>query len=547
MEEFIFGTLATDELKLIHYRAARRGLHHQHELNPRDPLPGERITLTVTVGANLEAEQVTCYYTTDGSQPSGSRGTAHRGHALPLQLTSVEWDSLTWGYLQRWTGVLPPQPENTIIRYQIGAWAQGSPEVFADWPLVKAASEKAAAAYFRGEPIPDDLQIGAPHQPHTFTCPIDHFAPPDWAQEAVIYHIFVDRFFPGQGRDWLQTDDLDGFCGGTLWGVTEKLDYIQELGATCIWLSPVFVSPTHHGYDVTDYEHVETRLGGDDALRHLVTAAHERGLRVILDIALNHLSNQHPFFRSARADLNSPYRGWFTFDDSAVGYRSFFGVSTMPQLNVSNPDARRWLLDVGRYWIREFDVDGFRLDVADGPGPDFWSDFWHACKAEKADVFCFGEVVDAPDIQQHYIGRMDGLLNFHVCDALRRTYAAQEWTEAEFERFLERHARYFPLGFPMPTFIDNHDMDRFLFAAGGDKEALRRAAQAQMRLPHPPVIYYGTEVGITQAKSGREALELHINRVPMLWGSEQDTEMLAFYKALIQERKARRSAAAAYG
>ncbi|MBL8163489.1 MAG: alpha-amylase [Anaerolineae bacterium] len=540
MEEFIFGTLATDPLKLIHYRAARRGLHHQHELHPRDPLPGEPITITVSVGPNLDAEQVVCYYTTDGSQPAGSKGVAHHGQAAQLQLESVEWDTLAWGYLQRWTGVLPPQPENTIIRYQIGAWSGDAPEVFADWPLVKAASEHAAAAYFRGEPIPDDLHIGDPHQPHTFTCPVDRFAPPAWAHDAVIYHIFVDRFFPGQGRDWLQTDDLNGFCGGTLWGVAEKLDYIQELGANCIWLSPIFVSSTHHGYDVTDYDHVEPRLGGDEALRHLIEAAHGRGLRVILDIALNHLSDQHPYFQSALNKENSPYRGWFTFDDSDVGYRSFFGVATMPQLNVNNLDARRWLLDVGRYWIREFGIDGYRLDVADGPGPDFWTDFWHACKGENADLFCFGEVVDAPDIQRHYVGRLDGLLNFHVCDMLRRTFAAQEWTEAEFERFLERHTRYFPAGFLMPTFIDNHDMDRFLFAAGGDKAALRRAAQVQMRLPHPPVIYYGTEVGITQAKSSREGLGLHINRVPMLWDDEQDHELLAFYRALIQERKAAR-------
>lgn len=537
MEEFIFGTLANDQLKVMHHRAARSGLQHAHDIWPRDPEPGQSITLRVYVGAALGVDGVACYYTADGTQPAGDKGSAFNGEVLLFQLDGVIWDTLSWGYQQRWLATIPPQHEGAYVRYQIGAWSASEPEIFADYPHVKQSAEVAATLFFRGEEVPDEIMVGEPYRAHTFTLSVDHLKPPKWARNAVIYHIFVDRFFPGQGNNWIQTDDLNGFCGGTLWGVAEKLDYIQKLGANCIWLSPVFCSATHHGYDVTDYSHVEPRLGGDEALHQVVEAAHARGMRVILDIALNHLSDQHPHFQDALNNPYSSYRDWFYFDDSEIGYRTFFGVASMPQINVSNPSARQWLTSVARFWMTEFDVDGFRLDVADGPGPDFWTFFWTACKAEKPDCFCFGEVVDAPDIQQQYIGHLDGLLDFHLCDAMRRTFAQRLWAEADLERFRSRHIQPFPADFLMPTFIDNHDMDRFLFQAGGDKAALRRAAAYQMSLPNPPVIYYGTEIGLTQKVGSSDGFGLHVNRVPMVWGKGQDAELLAFYRNLIRQRR----------
>ncbi|MGC9336349.1 MAG: alpha-amylase family glycosyl hydrolase [Anaerolineae bacterium] len=536
MEEFTFGTFATDELKLVHHRAAHSGLQHGHALTPQDPQPGEPVILTVRVGPDLSVDQVVCYYTLDGSEPDGERGMARNGDVLRLKQVDVVWDSLVWGYVTRWQGELPPQREGAMVRYRLGAWAGDGPETFADWPDVLARAEQAAAAFFRGDLLPD-LPPGDPSVSHTFAYSVDHLRPPAWARDAVIYQIFVDRFYPGPGRDWAQTADLRGFCGGTLWGVAEKLDYIADLGATCIWLSPIFPSPSHHGYDATDITHVEPRLGGDEALRALVSEAHRRGVRVLLDYVCNHLSRHHPVFVEAQADPTSRYRDWFTFDESEIGYRAYFGVTAMPEIDVSHPAARDWLIDAARYWLREFDVDGFRLDHANGPGPDFWTDFWTGCKAERSDCFCFGEVVDTPDAQRAYVGRLDGCLDFHVGDALRRTFALGSWTEADLARFLRRHFSVFPQDFVMPTFIDNHDMDRFLFLAGGDKGALRRAAAAQMRLPGPPIIYYGTEVGLNQAVSIRDGRGMHVNRVPMVWGDEQDQDLLVTYQALIRERR----------
>ncbi len=536
MEDFVFGTLATDELKLVHYRALRRGVQHAYQISPRDPLPGQPITLSVTIGPDLKAEHVACYYTLDGSQPSGSTGVAQNGKVVLFEKVDVHWDTLLWGYLELWRGTLPGQSEGTILRYRLGAWTDNVQETFADWPEVQTTVEISTGAFFNGEPIPD-VKPGHPAKGNTFALSIDQLAPPDWAHDAVIYQIFVDRFYPGRGDDWNTPEDLLGFYGGTLWGVAEKMDYLADLGINCIWLSPIFPSPSHHGYDVTDLTQVEPRLGGDAALRDVVAEAHIKGMRVLLDFVCNHISHEHPIFKDALSNPDSPYRDWFSFDDSEIGYRTFFAVKEMPQVNFADPEARDWMIDAARFWLREFDIDGYRLDYAIGPTPDFWTDFWRACKATKPDCFCFGEIIDAPQIQQNYVGRLDGCLDFFVADAIRRTFGFGSWNEDLLERFLERHAAYFDERFVLPTFLDNHDMDRMLFIANGGKQALKRAVEVQMQLPGPPIIYYGTEVGLNHTRSAQEGGGIHVSRVPMPWGDEQDKELLEFYRELIAERK----------
>jgi glycosidase len=224
------------------------------------------------------------------------------------------------------------------------------------------------------------------------------------------------------------------------------------------------------------------------------------------------------------------------FDDSELGYRSFFGVRSMPQLNLANPETRDWMIDIARYWLTEYDVDGYRLDHANGPGPAFWSEFWTACKAAKPDCFCFGEIVEPNEVVQRYAGRLDGYLDFILADYLRRAFGDRQLSRSRFEQFLHGHLAHFDPGFLPLSFIDNHDMDRFLYLAGGEKESLRRAAARQMQLPGPPIIYYGTEIGLSQSagKAGRAGLEA--SRAPMPW-QDQDREMLAYYRDLIAARK----------
>lgn len=536
--EFIFGTLATPELRQLHHQIARLGVQHGREIAPLIPKPNTPITLFATIGHDFSARHVACYYTTDGSIPIGNRGVAQNGMVVQFQLDGYVWDSITWGYHARWTGHIPPQSDNTLIRYRIGAWTDDvhQPEIFADYPELKATTERAAGAFFRGEPVPPLPPIGD-SMGRIFTIHVSDMSAPEWAKSAIIYQIFVDRFYAGDGHAWLQTSDLRQPFGGTLWGVRDKMDYIADLGVNCIWLTPTFVSPSHHGYDIIDYFQTEPRMGGDDALRAVVESAHRRGIRVLLDLVCNHVSSQHPYFVDALNNPHSPYREWFVFDDSPEGYKTFFGSAAMPHINLQIPTARDWMCSVGQYWLREFDIDGYRLDHANGPGADFWVDFRLACRAIKPDVFCFGEVVEAPNILRSYVGGLDGVLDFHIEDMLRRTYATGATTEAEFAEFLARHYAYFPDEFILPTFFDNHDMNRFLFAVKGDKSKLMRVAQAQFALPHPPIIYYGTEVGLSQNNGAHEGVGLDESRLPMLWGDDQDAELLAFYKALIRKRR----------
>jgi hypothetical protein len=534
--DFIFGTFASDQLKLVHHRVSRRGIQHNAHISPRDPQPGQDVTVRVRIGGDTAVEQVAIYYTDDGSEPRGNRGEVENGHIALMTQIGIEWDAISWSYVALWEGTIPAKHDGITVRYRISGWRADDAEIYADYPDVQRTAETAAGAFFDGKE-PSDVVVGDPHIGTTFSYHVDRLHVPEWARDAIIYHIFVDRFYPGDGKSWLQTDDLNGICGGTLWGIRDKLDYIADLGVNCVWLSPIWIAPSHHGYDVIDYQRIDPRLGGDEALKGFVNEAHRHGIRVLLDFVPNHISNENPIFLSAKDAVNSPYRDWFTFDDSAIGYRTFFAVKTMPQVNLQNLAARQWMLDIARYWIREFDIDGYRLDYASGPALDFWTDFRGAIRAEKADAFCFGEVVDAPDALLSYVGRLDGCLDFFTGELLRKAYAWKTIDEADAKQILERHRAYYPSDFILPTFLDNHDMDRFLLIAQNDKAALIRAAQTQMRLPAPPIIFYGTEIALKQTHSVKDGGGLHMSRVPMAWGDEQDRDVLSEYKHMIAERQ----------
>ncbi len=535
--DFMFGTLSTDELKVYNHRIVCQGVRHEHDIMPRKPSANEPILLFATTGVDVLADAMACYYTTDGSEPVGTRGMATNGEVLRFSIVETRWDSLSWGYVTRWKATCPGLPKGTCLRYRISAWSFEGDESFADYPDLKRSAEHAANRHF-SQNLPPDLSIrwGEPQPGTIFTLNIGQSSAPDWARDAIIYHIMIDRFYPGADKAWRQTDNLYTFCGGTLQGVHEKLDYIVSLGINCLWLSPLWASPSHHGYDTTNYREVEPRFGSKNVLRKLIDTAHVRGLRVIFDMACNHLSNQHPLFQSALNDSTSSYRNWFTFNDSEVGYDAFFNLESLPKINLTNPDARDWMVENALYWLREFDIDGYRLDYANGPRPDFWSYFVGACKEEKADAFCFGEIVDTPNVLQTYVGRLDGALDFQINYALRQTFGWQRWTIDDFERFLAHHQRYMPTDFVMPAFIDNHDMDRFLYIAGEKQDAQLAALETLMRLPNPPVIYYGTEVGVQQTNSASQG-GLDVSRAPMRWGDEQDKGLLEKTRSLIWERR----------
>ena len=507
MSDFIFGTLATDELRREHWRASRAGVTHNHARTPRDPLPGQTITLELTSGPGQPVEQAFVYYTNDGSDPIGALGQASQGSVMPLQYVGDEWDTVLWGYVRRFKVELPGQAEGALLRYRLSA-AGGGGEVFAD-----------DGAYF--------------------ACYIADDPTPIWTQRSVVYQIFVDRFFPGEYNSWNQPESLSGFYGGTLRGIGDKLTYLNELGVNALWLTPIHPSPSHHGYDITDYFEVEPRLGSSADLRLLLQGCHAHGLRLMLDFVPNHCSNLHAAFQQAIQDPNSPTRDWFTFKNYPAEYETFFGVKELPQFNLRHPGARKHMLDAAAHWLK-FGVDGLRVDYAVGVTPDFWAELRKVAQATQPDAWTFGEIVEPSDSQLRFEGGLDGSLDFILLEGLRQTFAYNRWTGAQFANFLQRHEGYFPETFSRLSFLDNHDMNRFLWAAGGDKRRLKLAALCQFSLSAQPIIYYGTEVGLSQQRDVRQgAFGIPEEaRLPMIWDEQaQDKDLFGFYRQLIAQRR----------
>jgi len=512
MDDFIFGTTGFSERRAVQFRQQLAGVVHHHRTEPLSPRPGQPVTIWLWVGDGQRIDAACCYYTTDGSDPRGRRGRAETGRAIPLTPAEVEWVDLRWAFGRWWRGELPPQPAGTLVRYRLEAFsAWGGDSVWADG--------------------------GA-----RFACLVDESQPPAWAREAIIYQIFVDRFYPGNGRPWLTPEDpAHGFYGGTLQGVIDQLDYIAAAGFTAIWLTPIFASPSHHGYDATDYYRIEPRLGDNATLKRLVQEAHGRGLKVILDFVANHCSHQHPFFQAAQQDRTSPYYPWFTFQQWPHDYATFFGVKWLPQWNLDYPPARQYLIEIACHWLTEYGVDGYRLDYTLGPSHDFWTEFRQATRRVAPDSFTIAEAVESPQVMRTYTGRLDGCLDFPFAQVARQTFAFDTLDMAQLDAFLSCRAAYFPDNLLLGTFLDNHDMNRFLWLAK-DKRRLRLAALFQFTQASPPVVYYGTEVGLSQTgdvRTPRGNTYHHFARAPMLWGDDQDTDLLACYRRLAALRRDR--------
>ena len=238
-----------------------------------------------------------------------------------------------------------------------------------------------------------------------------------------------------------------------------------------------------------------TSLGTKADLAELVQAAHGRGLRVILDFVANHSSHQFEFFQKALA-IRHAHRELYDFDPAYQhGYRSFFADATMPQFNHDHPQARAYLLDAARYWLREFGVDGYRLDYAAGPSHDFWSVFGAACKEVNPDCWTFGEVTLGSEALRTYTGRLDGCLDFGFVRQVRMLCATPVVLipVSRFASTVARTQRFFPAGFTRPAFIDNHDMNRFLWARQRETAFTHgwRALARLRRFTHPLLRHRG--------------------------------------------------------
>lgn len=497
MDDYLFGDLRNPEYRAIRLGKSQQGVRHNWEIDPLIPAAGDRPTLTVRIELDQRVEKVTCRLLEPENQD------------VRLSLVKIEWDELNWSYRQVWQGQLPARRDGELVQYKVLATLAGDAA-----PI--EADDNTTFAYLVGEATP-----------------------PAWSQEAIIYQIMPDRFHPGHGRSWNPVSKADDIYGGTLRGIIENLDYIQDLGFNCLWLNPFFPDQTHHGYHATDYLTVNPRLGSLEEMRELVEGAHAREIRLLLDFVANHWGSEHPFFRAAQADRESEYYPWFFWKDWPQGYETYFKVRQLPKLNTEHPGVRNYLLESASFWLKEVGFDGLRLDYAHGVSLNFWTWFRKEIKSIKPQAWLIGEVTDSPAAQTKFAGRLDGCLDFLLAQVLRNTFAIDRMNLSQLDAFLELHEGYIPEFYSRPSFLDNHDMDRFLHLAAGDKRKLKLAAMCQFTLSGPPIVYYGTEAGVIQKRSVRDprGVGLPESRQAMLWGADQDQDLHAFYQWLIHLRR----------
>ncbi len=519
LRDHSFGDLDTPAIGAAFVINRALGGHHFGRKTPLIPRPGDEVTLYASTSSDQPVKELVLRYSVSDWRDYAEKAFAPVGQS---------WDTLAWAWITEWHVQLPPQPAGTFLRYQI----------YARLPEREAnpAKEGGQATQFRLFADNQSRDAGAGDQ---FAIWYAEDSVPEWSKSARIYQIFVDRFSPGQGRDWLQQEDLTRPFGGTLRGVIEKLTYIRALGFNAIWLTPIFASPSHHGYDTSDYMKIEPRFGALADFEELVAKAHALGLRVILDFVANHVSDQHPALQEALKSGSNPFAAWFKWKKWPE-YRSYFDVRTMPELNLApGSPAREHLFEAARYWLR-LGVDGYRLDYATGPGLDFWVEFRKVCRAVNPEVWTFGEVTRPADQQLSFAGGLDGTLDFLGCQALRETFAFRAKPLSWFAGYLQASQAYFPRDFSRPLFLDNHDMNRFLFAAGGSLQRLKLALNWLYLLPGQPLVYFGTESALSQALSihDPDAIGFDQSRLPMNWNEiPQRSDLAELIRALSSFRE----------
>ena len=384
---------------------------------------------------------------------------------------------------------------------------------------------------------------------------------PDWVKNAIFYQIFPDRFARSartrrrrglRFKPWGSPPEEQGYQGGDLRGIVDKLDYLQALGINALYLNPIFSSAANHRYHTYDYFAVDPLLGGNEALRELLDAAHARDMHVVLDGVFNHASRGFwPFHHILENGGDSPYIDWFIIngwplrpyihdDDHPHNYVGWWDMAALPKLNTDNPGVRDYLMEAARYWI-EFGIDGWRLDVpAEIDDDAFWQEFRRVVKQANPEAYIVGEIWsdarrwlqgDQFDAVMNYLFAVPAL-NFFGAKTLRldyerKNYDLRPFKAGKFSKAIRRMLGLYDweINLAQLNLLDSHDTARALWIMGEDKSALRLAVLFQMTMPGAPCIYYGDEIGLSAGDDPlcREAFPWHLEEI---W----DKDLLSFYQ-----------------
>jgi len=380
---------------------------------------------------------------------------------------------------------------------------------------------------------------------------------PLWMKEGIVYQVFPDRFYRGNDfiehkkdvkyGSWDKAVKWDSILGGSLKGVTEKLGYLEELGVTIIYLNPIFMSPSNHKYDTTDYFEIDPSFGNKEDFKELIERAHSKKMKIVIDGVFNHCGFQFFAFQDVvKKEKESRYKDWFHIYSFPIdtGYRKgrrnekpsydTFGYhSGMPKLNMGNSKVREYIFKLTDYWTREFNIDGWRLDASDEISFDFWKAFRKHIKDINPEIGIIGEIWY--DATNWLLGdQYDSVMNYKFRTPIVDFIAENSISASTFNNHLQfTRARYKrPTQLGLWNLIDSHDTPRFLTLCQEDIRKLRLAITLQFTLQGSPVIYYGDEIGMI----GNQDPDC---RRGMIWDKDrQNAKLLEFYKHLIKLRKA---------
>lgn len=383
----------------------------------------------------------------------------------------------------------------------------------------------------------------------------DRAKSPEWVKETVWYQIFPERFANGNPAlspenvlEWDPTKvpSHTDFFGGDLQGVYNQLDYLQELGINGLYFCPIFEASTNHKYDTINYYEIDKHFGDKRLFKKLIDEAHRRGMKVMLDAVFNHMGDHSMQWQDVISNgKDSIYADWFHIHDFPVvtlnpfeentykklNYDTFAFSPNMPKLNTANPNVQDYLLDIATYWIEEFDIDAWRLDVANEVDHQFWRAFRQKVLSIKPDLYILGEIWHSSRAWLHG-DEFHAIMNYAFTGSINQYFIQQKLSVSAFiERIQEQWMMYRrQTNEVMFNLLDSHDTERILTTAHHDKRLVKSALTFMFMQMGTPCIYYGTEVGLEGGPDPD-------CRRPMPWEPhQQDLDMFAFMKQLIALR-----------
>ncbi len=340
---------------------------------------------------------------------------------------------------------------------------------------------------------------------------------PEWVKNAIFYQIFPDRFFNGDEANdpenvqpWGSTPNLWCFQGGDLEGITQKLDYLLDLGINAIYLNPIFLSSSSHRYNTVDYYSIDPKLGSLSSFHRLIDTSHAKGIKIILDGVFNHTGRGFFAFNDILENgINSPYKNWYHIHHfpvnaygkgDAVDYYGWWNYKSLPKLNTGHPAVREFIYGVAEHWIK-LGIDGWRLDVPNEIDDDsFWEEFRDRVRKINPQAYLLGEIWDA-DPRWVNDTHFDGLMNYPLKVGIF-DFLTQKISGEELRRKINTITSIYPKQnlFFMFNLLGSHDTERIFTVLKEDEALVKLAYFIIFTFLGAPAIYYGDEVGLTGEK-----------------------------------------------